>query len=575
MNALLPSKSVFAECSFHVKQLLLVVKNETPVSSEDILALQLHDLQGEAVVRKGQLQLIENLDPEEFFCSVRLRDLQIDNMTMEPYFVNLLYGSRSDRSILSITTTICRGDFEDSPSFMRFKKGVFVKELDVEFGELIVNVDDGLMKKIAAFGQEIARDLQEIGTVFGSSRNESLDYLDMDKVFSLLLNSLSTPKLSIGKLRISSLELILTMHAAPGVFVGVQRMPVKVAAVEINRLLASPDRFLKEMSATYLADLIIRSPLLIGSFDLIGNPTQIIAAITRGVGDLVQIPSRAIGDGPIAFAFALGEGVSSLLRNVSEGTLMSVSGFSSSVARNLDGLSGVRIDQITPPPQGQGLGSALGSAVSSLGQGVVGAVYGLFSAPVSGLMNGGLLGFAKGIGQGITGVVARPIGGALHFISHTTRGLAEATTVKNPAPPISYSSSEIFAKFYHEEHNFGSLPPLKLKLMAHLMEESYITQFYGSGLFFQDSFPLDSNAMSSGSAVCLLLTDKGLRLFLNNSLRVDQRYELLEFDARTSRDAGDVLYLSTQNDPSIYLRFKTTHYERRRLFAWLEKLQRL
>jgi hypothetical protein len=476
---------------------------------------------------------------------------------------------------LAIQGSIARGDFDETGSLTELKKSVHLKQFEIDVGQLTVNVDDKLIKKVVAFAQDLGNDLREISQATGDVQSKELESLDMDKIFALLLNSLTSQKISFGKLKVNHVEVILTLHAAPGVFVGVQRMPVRLAAVEMNHLLCTSDRFMKEITATYLADIIIRSPLLIGSFDLIGNPTQIIAAVSRGVGDLVQIPSRAVGDGPVAFVFAVGEGISSLLKNVSEGTLMSVSGFSSSVARNLDGLSGVRMDQLSPPHQSQGLGSSLVHGISSLGQGVVGAVFGLVSAPVSGLVNGGLLGFAKGIGQGVTGIVARPIGGAFHFISHAARGLAEATAVYKQPPQIAEHSFDVVTRFLDEEFSYGLLPPLKLRLIAHLIDEVYVTQFYGSGLFLQDTLPFEiPEIVSTLTQICLLLTEKGIRVFIDDSIHADYKFEYLEFDAKTRSDLNQVILLHNKGAPK-FLWFNTTANERRRFFSWLERMQRI
>jgi hypothetical protein len=65
----------------------------------------------------------------------------------------------------------------------------------------------------------------------------------------------------------------LNLHAAVGgrVFVGAGEMPVHLRAVHLRSVLCSFDRLGKELAANYLADALLRSPLLLGSLDLLGK----------------------------------------------------------------------------------------------------------------------------------------------------------------------------------------------------------------------------------------------------------------------------------------------------------------
>jgi hypothetical protein len=93
--ALLPS----LKATITVGNLSVLLRNNTPTLSEDIVAIQLHNLQ--TVVEKTDLLLSNNnLDSEQWEFRLSLSDLQIDNMTSDPYFLNVVYSSKLDQDVI-------------------------------------------------------------------------------------------------------------------------------------------------------------------------------------------------------------------------------------------------------------------------------------------------------------------------------------------------------------------------------------------------------------------------------------------------------------------------------------------
>lgn len=66
-----------------------------------------------------------------------------------------------------------------------------------------------------------------------------------------------------------------------------------------------------------------------------------------------------------------------------------------------------------------------GILVSSkgLGQSVFEGVTGVFTKPLEGAQQGGVTGFAKGVGHGLVGVVTRPVSGVVDFASGTMNAI--------------------------------------------------------------------------------------------------------------------------------------------------------
>ena len=168
-------------------------------------------------------------------------------------------------------------------------------------------------------------------------------------------------------LHVSLFFLRMTLHAssASPIYLGAQRMPVRFDSTTLSDVLCAPDHLVKEIAANYMAETIVRAPLLLGSLDIFGNPTFVLGifslllslvflnsiifsyllfiaeSVSTGVSDLISLPRSAFasGAGTAAVVRAMGSGLSSLLRHVAEGTLASISGFSAAVSRNLERLS--------------------------------------------------------------------------------------------------------------------------------------------------------------------------------------------------------------------------------------------
>jgi hypothetical protein len=100
--------------------------------------------------------------------------------------------------------------------------------------------------------------------------------------------------------------------------------------------------------------------------------------------------------------------VLSLVRHASDGTLTSVSGFSASLARNVEQLSATDLyslqREIARRRRPTSLASGVYTGVKSLSQSIVGGLVGVVTAPVHGAARHGVWGFVRGVGIGFAGM---------------------------------------------------------------------------------------------------------------------------------------------------------------------------
>lgn len=152
-----------------------------------------------------------------------------------------------------------------------------------------------------------------------------------------------------------------------------------------------------------------------------------------GIRNLVEIPLAATQGGynPWVLTKGVVGGVASFFGHAAAATLMSVSGFSYSISRTMDQLT---------LPSGQlqkrryrrptRLTSGLADGLGALGSSVVGAATGVITTPIAVYKERQLQGLdpgvgnvVGGVGMGLVGVVARPVGGVASLISMASDGL--------------------------------------------------------------------------------------------------------------------------------------------------------
>ena len=61
---------------------------------------------------------------------------------------------------------------------------------------------------------------------------------------------------------------------------------------------------------------------MLGSLEILGNPTGLVRSIGTGVADLVRLPYGGLTKGPGAFVSGVSSGMSSFFRNISSGIML-------------------------------------------------------------------------------------------------------------------------------------------------------------------------------------------------------------------------------------------------------------
>ncbi|KAK9829132.1 hypothetical protein WJX72_004063 [[Myrmecia] bisecta] len=253
----------------------------------------------------------------------------------------------------------------------------------------------------------------------------------------------SASRLLVENLHIGRIHVLFDIHVSDGsahipIALDTHRSPLYLPTVVGQGLLFRPSVLLHGLLAHYMAEALLNAPQMLGSLELLFNPTGLIQSVTQGFQDLVALPLAAIeARSPSQFITGVGLGSASLLRHLSGWTLTSISGFSSAFSRVLERtlVSRSAVRGGLPPSHAnpQALSAGLASGLYGLYGGVTAGVTGIVRAPMDGYSDGS--GVLLGLGRGLLGAVGLPLSGALDLVSAVSSGLASSTGVSHRTHP--------------------------------------------------------------------------------------------------------------------------------------------
>jgi hypothetical protein len=270
----------------------------------------------------------------------------------------------------------------------------------------------------------------------------SISYEDDD------LNQLVKPMVVMNRFKINNLDALVNLQTKLKIYLATYKMPIKFDEFELNGF---PFQFLtnKQMinrfTNHYLTALIFRAGWLLGSLDLIGSPTAFIQQASNGLYDFLYMPYSGLKQsGANGLLRGISHGSLSLMRNLSAGTITSLTSFAAFISRNMDILSFdqnhlIRQDQLRHELLSSNTGLApsgsnlLLNLSTSFMVTIMGAIGGLAEQPIQSVYNSESI--LKGFSKGIIGLVTKPVGAVAELVNQTGQGLMKYTGVNSHLVP--------------------------------------------------------------------------------------------------------------------------------------------
>lgn len=154
------------------------------------------------------------------------------------------------------------------------------------------------------------------------------------------------------------------------------------------------------------------------------SPSGLARSVTTGIRDFVSLPAQGLLRGPWGFFVGVTQGSASLVKNITAGTVNSVTKLAASVARNLDRmtLDSEHVQRTDALRRNRPLGvtEGLTKGLTGLGISLLGAVGGLSKHP---LQARSPFEVVTGVGRGIVGAITKPLSGAAELVALTGQGM--------------------------------------------------------------------------------------------------------------------------------------------------------
>lgn len=188
---------------------------------------------------------------------------------------------------------------------------------------------------------------------------------------------LNTDAIGIAASRLYIAEAVLgpvcflaDLHLSAGtaglpVTVDTHRSPVTLSRIAAQSVLFRPTILLRGLAAHIMAEAMLNAPQVLGSLQLLLNPTGLVRSFQRGMADLIGLPLAGIQErSPTMFFAGIGQGSVSLVKEISGWTFTSIGGFSNAVSRALDS-SGAVMSVVGAPVSGAlGIVGAISSGLA-------------------------------------------------------------------------------------------------------------------------------------------------------------------------------------------------------------------
>ncbi len=188
-----------------------------------------------------------------------------------------------------------------------------IKAVHIRVKPLNIFVEDVFAYKISQVMSSFS--LPTMASTSGSGLCESNVALQ-----EVLLSSKNLSRhLLLDSLNIEPLHVLVSVHAAIKMYVGLDQSPLNFGSFHRESLLTTNYSLGQSLARHYISGALFRAGWVVGSLEMIGSPAGFTRAVGDGIKDFVSMPYNGIFNGPWAFLSGMTNGSTSLVKHVSAG----------------------------------------------------------------------------------------------------------------------------------------------------------------------------------------------------------------------------------------------------------------
>ena len=222
------------------------------------------------------------------------------------------------------------------------------------------------------------------------------------------------------------------LRAFGNLFTSITDFHLKFTSLYYRDVFADISNLSNQISSEYISQLKRRIFKILGSLDILGNPTGYVSAIGDGFIQLFEEPRKGLINGPIGFGQGVAKGFGKLLNTIISSTFDAIGKISgtllSSCAIIQGGKAVEQLEDREPDNILDGIYRGVKEGLLDLGKGIGG----IFLKPFQGAKKKGVKGFFKGLGNGLLGAVISPFTATFRLANHLFVGIKNTANMLNP-----------------------------------------------------------------------------------------------------------------------------------------------
>ena len=187
-----------------------------------------------------------------------------------------------------------------------------------------------------------------------------------------------------------------------------------------------------QLTNNYMSQAKRRLFNIIGSLDILGNPTGYASAIGDGFMQIIEAPRKGLINGPLGFGSGIAIGFGTFISTVISSSFDVVGKITGTLLASCEALQGTQavqqLEEREPEHVLDGLFKGLKEGVVDLSKGIGG----IFFKTYEGAKKKGIKGFFLGLGSGLVGAAVSPFTAGFRIANNLFVGLKNTANVFNP-----------------------------------------------------------------------------------------------------------------------------------------------
>ena len=187
-----------------------------------------------------------------------------------------------------------------------------------------------------------------------------------------------------------------------------------------------------QLTNSYISQIKKRIFTIIGSLDIIGNPTGYASSIAQGFLEIFEAPRRGLIHGPLGFGEGVAKGFGTFITTIISSSFDIIGKISGTLLSSFEELQGIKnteyLSEREPSNVFSGIYYGIKNGIFDIGKGVAG----IFIRPYQEAKKSGFGGFIQGVGAGLIGAAVSPVTAGLRITNNLIVGIKNTALIFNP-----------------------------------------------------------------------------------------------------------------------------------------------